>query len=96
MSRRLSLNARQAQIDPVSPEIDVVLIEIAHPDLDAPLRLSTDNTEMISDEPRIYGTRSTWRGADPARVFDRCPGRHSAANPVRQHAYPRSEAQRRQ
>lgn len=66
MSRRVSLNARWAQIDPVSAEIDVVLIEITHPDLDAPLRLSTDNTEMISDEPRIYGTRSTWRGADPA------------------------------
>lgn len=66
MSRRLSLNARQAQIDPVSTEIDVVLIEITHPDLDAPLRLSTDNTEIISDEPRIYGTRSTWRGADSA------------------------------
>lgn len=66
MSRRLSLNARQALIDPVSADFDVVLIEITHPDLDAPLRLSTDNTEMISDEPRIYGTRSTWRGADPA------------------------------
>lgn len=66
MSRRLSLNARQAQIDPVSADFDVVLIEITHPDLDAPIRLSTDNTEMISDEPRIYGTRSTWRGADPS------------------------------
>lgn len=66
MSRRVSLNARQALIDPVSAEIDVVLIEITHPDLDAPIRLSTDNTERISDEPLIYGTRSTWRGADPA------------------------------
>lgn len=66
MSRRLSLNARQAQIDPVSAEIEVVLIEITHPDLEAPIRLSTDNTERLSDDPLIYGTRSTWRGADPA------------------------------
>ena len=62
MSRRVSLNARQAQIDPVSAEIDVVLIEITHPDLDAPIRLSTDNTERISDEPLIYGTRSPGAG----------------------------------
>ncbi len=66
MSRRVSLNARQAQIDPVSAEIEVVLIEITHPELDTPIRLSTDNTERLSDEPLLYGTRSTWRGADPA------------------------------
>ena len=65
MSRRLSLNARQAQIDAVSADIDVVLIEISHPELSAPIRLSTDNTHKLSDDPLIYGTRSSWRGADP-------------------------------
>ena len=64
--RRLSLNARMA-IDPVSSdEIFVLLMEFAHPDLeDGPIRLSTDNAERISEDPLIYGTRSTWRGADP-------------------------------
>jgi len=66
MSRRLSLNARQAQIDPVSAEIEVVLIEVTHPDLEAPIRLSTDNTERLTEEPLVYGTRSSWRGANPA------------------------------
>ncbi|MBZ4022202.1 hypothetical protein CKO11_06995 [Rhodobacter sp. TJ_12] len=65
MSQRLSLNARLAQDSPVSAEIEVVLIEITHPDLEAPIRLSTDNTARVSEEPLMYGTRSTWRGADP-------------------------------
>lgn len=65
MSRLISLNARQANREASSAEIEVVLLEFAHPDLAAPIRLSTDNTERLSDEPLTYGTRSTWRGADP-------------------------------
>lgn len=65
MSRALSLNARLAQDAPASDEIEVVLIEIGHADLPAPIRLSTDNTERLSEDPLIYGTRSDWRGADP-------------------------------
>ncbi len=34
--------------------------------LDAPVRLSTDNTERLSEEPLMYGTRSTWMGSNPA------------------------------
>jgi hypothetical protein len=64
--RRLSLNARAAQDAVASAEIEVILFEINHPSLDAPIRLSTDNTERLSTEPLIYGTRSNWRGADPA------------------------------
>lgn len=64
--RRLSLNARLASDAPSSSEIEVVLLEISHPDLPAAIRLSTDNTERLSTEPLYYGTRSTWRGADPA------------------------------
>ena len=63
--RRLSLNARLAQDADLSDEIHVVLLQIEHPDLDAPIRLSTDNTERITTEPLVYGTRSRWRGANP-------------------------------
>lgn len=63
--RRLSLNARLAQDAEGSAEIEVALILIEHPDLEAPIRLSTDNTERLSDDPLMYGTRSSWRGANP-------------------------------
>lgn len=63
--RRLSLNARLARDAVVSAEIEVVLLHIDHPELDEPIRLSTDNTERLSLEPLVYGTRSGWRGADP-------------------------------
>lgn len=63
--RRLSLNARMALDAPASSEIYAALFEISHPDLSAPIRLSTDNTERLSAEPLYYGTRSTWRGANP-------------------------------
>lgn len=60
--RRVSLNARLAQDALGSDEIYVALFEINHPDLEKPIRLSTDNTERLSVEPLYYGTRSTWRG----------------------------------
>ena len=63
--RRLSLNARIAQDAVSTAEIYAVLFHIEHPELDAPIRLSTDNTERISSDPDlIYGTRSAWRGAN--------------------------------
>ncbi len=66
MSRRLSLNARLAQDGLAPDQIEVVLFKVTHPDLEAPIRLSTDNADLITDDPRVYGTRSTWGGADPA------------------------------
>lgn len=63
--RRLSLNARMMQDDLVSDQIYVVLIEIDHPELPRPIRLSTDNADRIQADPPIYGTRSSWRGANP-------------------------------
>lgn len=65
MSRHVSLNARLAHDEQSSAEIEVVLFEIAHPALEGPIRLSTDNTERLSSDPLTYGTRSAWRGADP-------------------------------
>lgn len=59
------MNARLAQEELTSDEIYVALFRIDHPDLDAPIRLSTDNTERLSDGPVVYGTRSSWGGANP-------------------------------
>lgn len=62
--RTISLNARQAHDAVASDEIEVVLWHITHPNLDAPIRLSTDPTERLSVQPLRYGTRSTWMTSD--------------------------------
>lgn len=67
--RRVSLNARLAQDAEYSDEIHVVLVHITHPDLDEPVLLSTDNTERLSVEPLMYGTRSTWMDASEPYLF---------------------------
>lgn len=59
------MNARLMQDAEATDEIPVVLFELKHPSLEKPIRLSTDNTERLSSDPLYYGTRSTWRGADP-------------------------------
>lgn len=66
MSRRISMNARLAQDADASAEIEVALLLIEHPELEQPIRLSTDNAVRISDDPLMYATLSTWRGSDPA------------------------------
>lgn len=65
MTRPQSLNARFMTDAEALDVVELLLIEITHPDLSEPIRLSSDNTERLSDDPLIYGTRSTWRGADP-------------------------------
>ncbi len=67
--RRVSLNARASQDASVSDEVEVMLIRITHPDLEAPLRLSTDPTERLSVEPLVYGTRSSWRSDDDGSPY---------------------------
>lgn len=62
---RISLHMRQTQAAATTDAVEVGLFEFSHPDLDAPVRLSTDNTERLSSDPLIYGTRSSWRGANP-------------------------------
>lgn len=64
--KRVSLNQRIAHDAQGLSDIEVMLFEVSYADWDAPLRLSTDNTERLSKEPLSYGTRSTWGGADPA------------------------------
>lgn len=64
--RRLSLNARMALDDPAAEEVEVVLFMIEHAELEeGPIRLSTDDTEELSNDPYLMGTRSDWRGSDP-------------------------------
>ncbi len=64
--RRVSLNARLAQDAQATEEIYCALFAITHPALARPIRLSSDNTTRLSTEPLMYGTRSTWMGANPA------------------------------
>jgi hypothetical protein len=64
MPRRLSMNARMSLDAPASDELQVYLLKITHPYLDAPVRLSTDPTECLSYEPLMYGTKSTWQTSD--------------------------------
>lgn len=66
MTRLVSINARTAYDDPFPSEPEIVLMQFDHPELDAPLRLSSDPTVRISADPLVYGTRSSWHGADPA------------------------------
>lgn len=66
MSRTLSLTARTFGQAAASGEVAVVLIQIEHASLDAPVRISSDPTVLLSEEPLRYGTRSTWNGSDPA------------------------------
>ena len=63
--RRVSLNRRVMQDAAHSGEVEVALIYIDHPALEAPLRFSTDNADQISLDPLAFGTRSTWMDSDP-------------------------------
>ena len=63
--RRVSLNMRQSLEAVGSDEVEVALMYITHPLIEEPVRLSTDNTVRLSDEPLMYGTRSTWMGSNP-------------------------------
>lgn len=67
--RTISLNARLSHDDPASAEIEVALIRITHDDLDAPVLLSTDPTEMLEVDPLTYGTWSSWGGSDEQYLF---------------------------
>lgn len=63
--RRVSLNARDSFNAQSSAEVEVALFHIEHDDLEAPVRLSTDPTVRLSEDPLYYGTRSSWYNSDP-------------------------------
>lgn len=54
----LSLTCRAAMYAESTDEVAVWLVTITHPDLAAPVRLSTDPTARLSDDPLTYGTVS--------------------------------------
>lgn len=64
MSRTVSITARRYAEDETSDQVEVVLMQFEHADLDAPIRISSDVTRLSTD-PLLYGTRSTWNDADP-------------------------------
>lgn len=62
--RTLSLQFREAMHAQQTDVVPIVLLLIEHPDLDAPIRLSSDPTTRLQDSPPIYGTVSqgeTWQ-----------------------------------
>jgi len=60
--RTLSLTMRGAMNAQETGEVPVFLLRITHALLDAPILISTDPTQRLSDSPLVYGTRS--RGED--------------------------------
>ena len=65
MSREISKSARQAFEDATSSEGEIALFVFEHSSLTDPLRICTNPTDRLSDDPLAYGTRSTWQGANP-------------------------------
>lgn len=64
MSRTISLNAAK-QIDAMATDaVAVFLVIIEHIDLEAPLRISSDDAVRLSVEPLTYGTLSTYGSID--------------------------------
>jgi len=63
----IPLSVRRSMYDEHSPEAEIALVTITHPDLDAPLRFSSDPTERLSSDPLRYGTTSR------KQVFDFLP-----------------------
>jgi Domain of unknown function (DUF1833) len=56
--RTLSLNFREAVNANESGEVAIFLMTITHDDLDEPIRLSTDPTTLLTENPLAYKTRS--------------------------------------
>lgn len=56
--RALSLNFRRALFGQETGEVPIFLLEITHPTLAEPIRLSTDPTTRLSDSPLTYATVS--------------------------------------
>lgn len=54
----LSLNIREAMAAEATGAVPICLLTFTHPDLDTPLRASSDPTTRISIDPLVYGTVS--------------------------------------
>lgn len=69
MTRLISAPARKAQDAIASDDYEVVFLWIRHPDLSEDVLVSSDPTEVISYEPYMMGTRSTWLGEEKEFLF---------------------------
>lgn len=56
--RTLSLALRELMNAEETGDTPILLMTIEHPDLDEPIRLSSDPTERFSVDPLLYGTTS--------------------------------------
>lgn len=54
----ISLTMRSAMQAERTEEVAVALVTITHPDLDEPVRFSSDPTQRLSSDPLAYGTVS--------------------------------------
>lgn len=91
MTRIASLYARQGEDAQSFSDVEVALFIFSHPDLDEPLRISTDNRSIIEHTPQgpVYGTYSSWQtpGGEPflfVGVSAILPGDDEEAPPVAQ------------
>jgi hypothetical protein len=64
LPRLVSMNARTSLDEAATDEIEVCLIRITHPSTDEVVRLSTDPTTRVNDDPVAYGTYSDWQTDD--------------------------------
>lgn len=63
--RRYPLDGRTAHRDEFSAEEWAILFLIEHPDMPAPMRLSSHPTDELSYDPPLWCTRSTWMTPNP-------------------------------
>lgn len=68
MIKAISRTAREAQDAVATSDGEVVLIKFMHPDLEVPVRVSSDDADIISMEPYMRGTYSTWLSDDGSPV----------------------------
>lgn len=61
MSETFYLDVRVGEDASHHDKLAIALIVLRSEGLDKPLRVSSDNTNRLSAEPLIYGTRSTWQ-----------------------------------
>lgn len=69
MTRSISGAARKVQDAIAVDDYEVVLVWIRHPGLVEDVLVSSDPTEVISYDPYMMGTKSTWLGGEKAFLF---------------------------
>lgn len=81
MPRFVSLTFRTAARAMGTDVVPIVLAIVTHPELDAPLRLSSDPTVRTSDEPLTYGTHHQGQTYDFVLMGAQLPDDVDGASP---------------